>query len=164
MKTAINDRSYSSAVAIDALLEIILMSLDLGHNKCIIGAWYRLPGSHPELVDLNEAIDNILNRYPNRFLILGGDFNYPSVYWSSCQVTSHTNRFKCLQFLQSLQFRKLTHHVHEHIRGDHVLDLVLTNQPDLITTRVLEQKVVTRLCIAQSHVPMSRKFKRKSAY
>ena len=57
-----------------------------------------------------------------------GDFNYKGINWLTSQASETTAQ----QFLDCLEDSFLTQHVTEPTREDSILDLVITDEPDMI--------------------------------
>lgn len=77
-------------------------------------------------------------KLPNRIIILAGDFNYPDIEWSNLHLNNPYNRAEYLRFLHFTQIHNLTQLVQEPTRGNHILDLILTNHPVNACVHVLE--------------------------
>lgn len=137
---AIKEIYQPSLLPLDSPLEIVWVSSYFDHIHCIIGACYRPPDSRQDFVELlQEAIDSIFLKFPNCFLILGGDFNYPSINWSTLSVPVHPNRHEQLSFLRLLNYHNLQQLVQEPTRGNNILDLIITNHPDSTKVQILEE-------------------------
>lgn len=107
--------------------------------RCVLGVCYRPPDCRPDFTDLfNEALDLVTNRFPDCLLIIGGDFNYPAIDWSTTSVNSQSNQAEHLSFVNLLHYHDLTQLVHDPTRGNRILDLLFTNSPDIAKTHVLE--------------------------
>jgi hypothetical protein len=117
---------------------IVLKVRDL---EAIVFAVYRPPSTtsqdfEPLLVALEESI-LLAQAHSNKFEnVLGfGDFNFPNIKWGSSQpglaevtVTGAAERF--LSFTEDLFLSQL---ITEVTRGNNILDLVLTNHPELVS-------------------------------
>lgn len=159
---AINELYHPSPISVDSPLEIVWASCHIGHVACVIGACYRPPDSNSEFPELlGDAIEQVTQKFPNSLLFLGGDFNYPEIDWSTLSALHDNNRSECIRFLQLLLYHNLTQLVHKPTRKDRVLDLVLTNSPEICSTRVLEEISDHRVVHCLVSLPTARKSKIK---
>lgn len=137
---AVKEEYHPSQIDVDSPLEIIWVSAHIGHASCVLGAYYRPPDGRADFVEsLNDTVGSILHEFPSSLLIMGGDFNYPGIDWQTNSVTTQNNRLECLSFLHCIDYHQLTQIVREPTRGDHLLDLILTNQPEITNTRVIDE-------------------------
>lgn len=101
---------------------------------------YRPPDSGPEFIEhLSDSLDHVLNKHPNSVAIIGGDFNYPDIDWSSSTVSCASRRQESLNFKNLTHVHNMSQLVAEPTRGNNILDLILTNQPDNAVTHVVEE-------------------------
>ena len=64
-----------------------------------------------------------------------GDFNFPNIHWDTLENTSGVNE---LVFVELLNDHYLSQLINTPTRGNNILDLVITNMPDLVSlTRIL---------------------------
>lgn len=137
---AVKEEYRPSQIDIDSPLEIIWVSIHIGHTPCVLGACYRPPDGPADFVDsLNDTIGTILHEFPSSLLVIGGDFNYPGIDWPTNSVTAQNNRLECLSFIQCIDYHQLTQIVCEPTRSAHLLDLILTNQPEITNTHVIDE-------------------------
>lgn len=137
---AVKEEYRPSLIDVDSSLEMVWVSAHIDHTPCVLGACYRPPDSRADFVDfLNEAIGVIINKFPSSVLIIGGDFNYPGIDWSTYFVTMQNNRLECVSFLHCIDYNHLTQKAREPTRGNHLLDLILTNQPDITNAHVMDE-------------------------
>ena len=73
---------------------------------------------------MNELIEELQGKH----VMLMGDFNYPDINWSSLHSQSRNGQ----SFLDSVEDCFLTQHVQDSTRSDSMLDLVFTDEPDMI--------------------------------
>ena len=108
-----------------------------GENILRLLNFYRPPGvSNRNVGDValmllfTECVDSLFPR--NGTLVLLGDFNMPSIDWSS-NLTLHCSSVTCTGLLLELYFK---HGLHQLIdfstRGSNILDLLFTNDPNCI--------------------------------
>lgn len=100
----------------------------------IIAVFYRPPDmSLSFTAEFRKILDEANMRFPNSVLIIFGDFNFPSVDWSSLSVAS--NEIETNSFLQTCLDFSLTQLINSPTRRSatsaNILDLILTNHPDL---------------------------------
>lgn len=161
----VKSRYHPSRISISSPLEIVCVSCYFEHVHCVIGACYRPPDSRQDFVEiLNNSIDTIVLKFPSCVLILAGDFNYPDIDWASLTVHAQCNRHEQLSFLRLLHYQNLKQLVHEPTRGDHILDLVLTNNPQLVKQTYWTKSVTITPYIAHCcyHVPTNLKLRNVS--
>ena len=65
-------------------------------------------------------------------VLIMGDFNYPDVDWSSGSVAASVHS-SVAEFVHTLEDCFLAQHVLVPTRGDSILDLILTRDPDLVS-------------------------------
>ena len=93
-------------------------------SQLIIGVVYRSPNSSPAN---DQLLFDIINIVSNHDTIIMGDFNYPDISWED-GVSGAKGR----------AFHGLMHDtfLHQHVlfptRGDNILDLVISSDPDII--------------------------------
>ena len=64
-----------------------------------------------------------------------GDFNLPNIHWDTLENTSGVNE---VVFVELLNDHYLSQLINSLTRGNNILDLVITNMPDLVSlTRIL---------------------------
>lgn len=135
----INSIFTSSPINVPSNLEIVWASLTLKDKKIIIGACYRSPSADKSFVDnLHDVINLIYVRYPHSPVILFGDFNYPSIKWTTngpCAVPPNSEAKSFLDLCTTFHFTQM---VTQPTRccGNSVntLDLVLTTCPEAVTS------------------------------
>ena len=67
---------------------------------------------------------------------MGGDFNLPDINWEKAEITSHKNLKGLNQkFLDTFNDTGLRQIVDEPTRGENILDIFLTNCPDLVKSK-----------------------------
>ena len=120
-------------------------------NLVIIGA-YRPPKGHENLhvhtsfCNLLTKIKDFTSRLKNPDIFILGDFNLPSITWETEAINSEKPDKKCAELmLRFMDQLLLSQHVHEKTRKDiSTLDLILTNNPDLVHNIEVE-KVSTKI-------------------
>lgn len=158
---AVKHEFQPSVIAYDTSIEVIWVTAQSANISLIIGACYRPPDSGPEFVDLlNDSLEYVFTHYPNSILILGGDFNYPGIDWSSSSVISNSShRHECLSFLHLTHVHLITQLVTEPTRGDNILDLLFTNNSEKASTHVLEEMSDHRVVHCSLTLPRADKSK-----
>ena len=116
--------------------ESVWCEIDLHNNdKLIVGCVYRSPNS-------NQTNDEKLNAFlptaadVGTHTLIMGDFNHPEIDWQN-EITPQDPNHKASKFMEAIRDSFLHQHVSSptHIRGEqtpHVLDLILTSEPDMI--------------------------------
>ena len=88
------------------------------------------------LIQLHQSLNQLINEATFPFIILAGDFNFPDITWNdgygsinpSPVYGSDVNRY----FLDIINDHGLEQLVTDPTRNDHILDLVLTTQPEML--------------------------------
>ena len=129
---------------IDTDAEIIWAKIDFSErNPIFICSFYRPPNNLLQpLVQLHESLSELLNSNVSLpCIILVGDFNLPSIYWSdgsgqlqSCPVYHH--EINSL-FLDVFNDCSLEQFVTSSTRGSNTLDLTFSSQPIISDTSIV---------------------------
>ena len=93
-------------------------------SQLLIGVVYRSPNSTSAN---DQLLFNIINGVSSQDTIIMGDFNYPDISWDD-----GTAGAKGRDFFNLLQDAFLHQHVLFPTRGDNILDLVLSSDPNII--------------------------------
>ena len=98
----------------------------------IIGVIYR--SSNYDIVgnDNNSKLCHLLADISNKHCLLMGDFNYPDIDWNNSHTPDNAS-IECKEFFQCIEDCFLTQHVVTPTRGESLLDLVFTCEPDIIS-------------------------------
>ncbi|XP_049273371.1 uncharacterized protein LOC125759117, partial [Rhipicephalus sanguineus] len=103
-----------------------LVNLPKGNNVAF-GTYYRPPGRSESFGFLSDA----LSFMPNS-VFLGGDFNLPNFNWTAGRVAGDGSRIYS-EFEELLGLYGLQQYVLEPTRENSILDLVLCNEPNLVS-------------------------------
>ena len=93
-------------------------------DDVLLGLCYRRPMSTKEE---DEGMLQKIELASRSRAIIMGDFNYPDIDWEILQTTGNGRNF-----LNGINDAFLTQHVREATRGNNVLDLVLSTEPELV--------------------------------
>ena len=121
----------------DTNCEIVWASLQLnGCKKLILASYYRPPKSSIDEVEqfctsANKVLASHSPNYPQ--VLIGGDFNLPGINWESISVNSQIDVAISLTLLDCLHLNNLTQLVEKPTRGNNILDLLLTSNPNIAT-------------------------------
>ncbi|XP_065311746.1 uncharacterized protein [Dermacentor albipictus] len=96
-------------------------------NNVVYGTFYRPPGSSDSFGLLSE----MLSLLPNS-VFLGGDFNLPDFNWNAGCVAGNRSHIYTA-FEELLRLNGLQQYVLEPTRENAILDLVLCNEPNIIS-------------------------------
>jgi len=120
----INQNLNADIIESDTDIEGLWCEIREKSLNCRIGLYYRPPNSSEEYI--NKICDEITMLKSNNYIIMG-DFNFPDIDWNILSSTKLTEKFLdlCLD-----QF--LIQHVKEPTRKQNILDIVLTNNQNLI--------------------------------
>ena len=112
--------------------EILWCSLKLASSKTLfIGAYYRPhEGDAESLAELQLSLSRLNMQH---LILLAGDFNFPGWKWSTLEVQNCNYPALHHQFGDMLDDNGLSQLVEEPTRNNNTLDLVLTNNPTLVS-------------------------------
>jgi len=114
--------------------EIIWVAVKLAGRKTLYLCSYYRPHVSDEisLIKLGESLERV-SRIPNGLLLLGGDFNFPNWDWHTMTLkpcATYTGLHNL--FIDMLHDNGLEQLVMEPTRQGNTLDLLLTNNPELV--------------------------------
>ena len=122
--------------------ELLWIKLQTNQSKpLLIGAFYRPTDNDAQA---GAALEESLSKIPKSCylsnVILSGDFNLPDIHWESMSCKLKPNYTKELnnQYIAIFQDHGLTQVNFENTRGNSILDVVLTTNPDLVTHTSIE--------------------------
>ena len=103
-------------------------------KKIVIGAFYRLPNSNVDVMDaFSSTLKSIAENQKDSMIIVGGDFNLPSINWENlCLVRGGSDRESCEALIDALSSNSLEQLVKRPTRGNNILDIFATNSPERI--------------------------------
>ena len=109
----------------------------------IIGCVYRPPENYLETCGLiNKEIREVKSKFKKSLIWVGGDFNLPDINWES--YSTHSNKYLKeinQNFLDTFNDTGLRQTVDAPTRGENILDIFLTNCPDLIKSSAISAGV-----------------------
>ena len=113
--------------------ELVWVRVNLvGHRALYIGAFYRSQATDGEYL---EQIDHSLSRIANTngVILLGGDFNCPSIDWPTTTLAPNP-RYPAIsqQLMDIADDHSLTQVVDKPTRGNNTLDLLFTNNSSIV--------------------------------
>lgn len=121
-------------IHIKSFLECVFVSLKCGPTKIIVGVFYRPPDMKEAFsCEFHRILSEVCIRFPKCVLIIFGDFNFPVINWSTLSVAAteteaHAFLQSCLDFSLS---QLITLPTRRSDTSANVLDLILTNDPDI---------------------------------
>lgn len=135
-----NVQKYSDTVCESVML------YNKAQNQVIIGI-YRPPKGSPTLdintsfTNLLKQVENFISKLKNVDLLMMGDFNLPSIDWSSETVIPGKADKKCAEtFIHFMNKHLLTQHVEETTRDNkNTLDLIVSNHSEDIHSVEVEK-------------------------
>lgn len=155
-------------VNISTPLEMLWLSCALSHGTVLIGVCYRPPQSDPFfLTHLNDAFNNLYLKYPKSRILFFGDFNYPSIDWSTLPDSTPLDMSEATGFVNFCLNFNLTQLVTEPTRStshsSNILDLILVSEPDSLKSinylrEISDHKVIN--CTFSIHMPSKSKRKK----
>jgi len=101
-------------------------------NDLLVGVCYRSTNEAIVGNDNESKLYNVLQEVSNKFMLLMGDFNYADIDWPIHSVSSSASSGSN-EIFKLVEEHFLTQHVNSPTRGDAILDLVLSSEPDLIS-------------------------------
>jgi len=106
-------------------------------TKLYVGVFYRQPNANKvQLQCLEKSLQIIKKRSknnPNSTIMIGGDFNCGDIDWDHCTVLPTSDK-KSLhnRLLDMISDYSLEQHQREPTRNDRILDLFMTNKPNMV--------------------------------
>lgn len=150
----------SSLVSRDDNLELTWVCVHNSSVKLVFGVCYRPPDSNPLFCDhLRNSLTNVKDKFPEAPIFLFGDFNYPHINWSLLAVANQSPSNEPKQFLDLVLDFNLHQTITTPTRGDNVLDLLLTNCPDDVSSVTVLPGLSDHNLL---HVALSMPIKRRS--
>ena len=112
--------------------ELLWCSLKLASSKTLfIGAYYRPhEGDAESLAELELSLSRFNSDHT---ILLAGDFNFPGWKWTESKVTDCNFPSLHYQFGDLLDSKGMTQLIEEPTRNTNIRDLVLTNNPTLVS-------------------------------
>ena len=109
-------------------------------SPIVICTFYRPPKDAQgfQLDELDQALSKLYNKINTQNVIIMGDFNLPNIDWGNHAIKPNSgySTIAANKLLTIMEEHGLTQHVRipTHTQGNssNILDLVLTNRPDLI--------------------------------
>ena len=108
--------------------ESVWCKLETTGQDLYIGVCYRAPGNTTNDPNTHTNINNIIREFKGKYTMQMGDYNYPGIDWS----VGVGDSLSAQTFMNTIEDCGLTQHVEAPTRGNAILDLVLTSEPDMI--------------------------------
>lgn len=107
--------------------------LDARKVKCYVGVCYRTPTLDIYGSLNHDLLHDVINElgYSKKHFMLMGDFNYRYTCWPPGTDSSTVSR-EAVEFSECLEDNFLTQHVDVCTRNKAILDLVITDEPDMV--------------------------------
>ena len=117
----------------------------------------------PNSKDMPKALTDYIDKYfkPNNTTIIMGDFNYSGVDWMRMTATKQNGQDL---FVDHTCMLGLTQKVNFATRGKNVLDLVFTNEPDVISNIETTQKLSDHESLTFNLITQKTILKQKNFY
>ena len=111
-------------------IELLWIQLHVGSIPILFGVFYRPPGSSESV--LMELQCSLFSIPPTSSICLCGDFNLPGIHWDKPYISCSDNNSSLLySMIHDLSMEQC---VSTSTRGSNLLDLVLTNRPEMISS------------------------------
>lgn len=119
--------------------EAIFCELTLSNKRALtVSSFYRPPDSSVDILcQLRSAVETI--RADN--LVIGGYFNLPHILWNDQGSLISSEGRLCQEMMNIVDLFALSQIVSEPSRGNHVLDLMFPNQPQLVISTVVVPRI-----------------------
>lgn len=164
---AVRDTFISSAIMVDTNLEFVSACVFTGHRKFIFSVCYKPPQSSTAFCqELHDVLNKLTVRFPKCPLFLFGDFNLPSIIWSTDPPSLVENSIECSSFLNVCLDFNLKQLVLQPTRcsphSANVLDLLLTTTPELVSPLVFMPGLSDHCfihCSIHAHLPCTKQVK-----
>lgn len=118
-------------------LELVWSKIQIqGSKQLFLGSFYRPPKSTVDTLEwLGDSVRNIYKKYPNPWIILGGDFNLPDINWADGCIKQKSIYPTQLyhRIMDICNESSLTQVNEQTTRGKNILDVIFTTCPDLIS-------------------------------
>jgi len=82
--------------------------------------------------DSNDSLNQLIKDINDKHFLMMGDFNYPDINWLQLTVDDSAST-DCKELFHCFNECFLTQHVTEYTRGNAVLDLVFSREPELVS-------------------------------
>ena len=114
--------------------ELVAVKVTCKHTSVIVASLYRTTNNDlNHTVNLTNAIESLVKRYPKEVIWIGGDANLPDINWSLNTVSGNNYKKEInVTFLQAVENSGLDQVVDFQTSDDNLLDIFLTNRPSLI--------------------------------
>jgi hypothetical protein len=104
-------------------------------ERLTIGVCYRTPNDSIFDFDNHALLRDMIQEISSQHFLLMGDFNYPGIQWSeSCLTDQCTVSMEAKLFEDCIDDNFITQHVNVPTRKNAILDLILTKEPDMISS------------------------------
>ena len=118
-------------------IESVWVDILMRNKSYRIGAFYRPPDQSQDLdVEMVKEIESACHSKENGIIIMG-DFNFPNIQWDSLSNMDG----RSLVFINCLLDNFLSQVVHEPTRHTALLDLILTNDDDIVDEVSVEENL-----------------------
>ena len=129
---AVKASSFNSSREIEDFngnIEVVSCEIITNSNlKYAICCCYRPPNVDSSwLEEFNSFLVQLTFRYRN--IIIRGDFNFPKISWYEHASVTGSNETEFIEELNDFYFTQVNT---SHTRGEHILDLIISNAPDQI--------------------------------
>ncbi|XP_049943900.1 uncharacterized protein LOC126425038 [Schistocerca serialis cubense] len=162
---AVSSSLSCSEVEVDSSCELLWVEVTLNNRaRLIIGSFYRPPESAALVAEqLRENLEYISHKFSQHVIALGGDFNLPDIDWDTQMFrTGGRDRASSDIILSALSENYLEQLNREPTRGDNILDLLITNRPELFDSLSAEQGISDHKAVAASlNMEVNRNIKKR---
>lgn len=141
---AVTQQLSCSVLSIRSNLELLFIHCHVAPQSVLVGVCYRPPrGSQDFAAELNNVLCDITSKHPKADLLFE-DFNFPDIKWHNLahHLVNHTEAKHFLDVCLDINLTQLVSQP-PRITQDtaNVLDLILTNQPDRLSSITYLQEI-----------------------
>ena len=137
---AINITLASELIQISPNTESIFCRInEVNKPPTIVGCVYRPPDNNSLTSNLiAQEIYNLKSKFKKSVFWVGGDFNLPDIKWDTLEIIGNNYKKEINQkFIDTFNDAGLCQIVDKPTRGKNILDIFLTNCPDLIKAKTI---------------------------
>lgn len=102
-------------------------------DELYIGVCYRSNNDEIVGIENHSLLRNLLTEVSNKRILVMGDFNYAGLKWNNNIEEAVSSSVEGRLFVDCLEDNFLRQHVKQPTRGNNILDLIISSEPDLVS-------------------------------